>query len=63
MEYLVKNTTREQRKNIVKKAFAISVASNEIPSKEIIELSKKYIEGEIELEELQKKVIERYKKI
>ena len=63
MEYLIKNTTKEQRKNIAKKAFAISVASNEIPSKETIELSKKYIDGEIELEELKKKVIERYKRI
>ena len=63
MKYLIKDTTKEERKEIAKKALAISVASNETPSKIAIELVKEYIEGRMELEEVQKKVIERYKKI
>ena len=62
MGYLIKDTTKEERKKLVKNAFGISVASNEIPSKEVIELTKKYINGEMELEDVQKKVIEMYRK-
>ena len=49
-------------KKIAKNAFGISIASNEMPSKEVIELTKKYINGEMELEVIQKKVIEMYRK-
>ena len=63
MKYLIKDTTKEERKEIAIRALAISVASNETPSKIAIELVKEYIEGRMELEEVQKKVIERYKKI
>ena len=63
MSYLIKDTTHEERKKIAKSALAISVGSNEIPSKETINLVKQYIDGKMELEDVQKKVIERYKKI
>lgn len=63
MEYLIKDTTKEERKKIAKNALAISVGSNEMPSKEVIELVKEYVDGKMELEEVQKKIIERYKKI
>ena len=62
MNYLIKDTTKEERKKIVKNAFGITIASNEMPSKEVIELTKKYINGEMELEDVQKKVIEMYRK-
>ena len=62
MSYLIKDTSKEERKKIAKNAFGISVASDEIPSKEVIELTKKYINGEMELEDVQKKVIEMYRK-
>ena len=62
MNYLIKDTTKEERKNIAKKAFVISIAANERPSNEVVEMVKKYINGEIELEEVQKQVIEKYKK-
>lgn len=62
MSFLIKDTTKEERKKIVKNAFGITVASNEMPSKEVIELTKKYINGEMELEDVQKKVIEMYRK-
>ena len=63
MEYLIKGTTKEERKKIAKNALAISVGSNEMPSKEAIKLVKEYVDGKIELEEVQKKIIERHKKI
>lgn len=62
MEYLINKTTKDERKEIVKDAFGISVASNEMPTNETIELAKQYINGEIELDEAQNKVIERYRK-
>ena len=48
MGYLIKDTTKEERKKLVKNAFGISIASDEMPSKEVIELTKKYINGEME---------------
>lgn len=62
MSYLIKDTSKEERKKIAKNAFGISIASNEMPSKEVIELVKQYIDGKMELEDVQKKVIEKYRK-
>lgn len=62
MSYLIKDTTKEERKNIAKNAFGISIASDNAPSKETIELVKQYINGSLELEDVKKKVIERYKR-
>lgn len=63
MEYSTKKTTREERKNIAKRALGISIASNEMPSKDTIKIVKEYVDGKIEIEEVQKRVIERYKKV
>lgn len=63
MDYSIKNTTREERKKIAKNALGISIASNEMPSKETIEIVKEYVDGRTELEEVQRKVIERYKEV
>ncbi len=62
MSFLIKDTTKEERKKIVKNAFGLTISSNEMPSKEVIVLTKKYINGEMELEDVQKKVIEMYRK-
>jgi len=62
MSYLIKDTSKEERKKIVKNAFGISIASNQIPSREVIKIVKQYIDGEMELEDVQKKVIEKYRK-
>lgn len=62
MDYSVKNTNKEQRKDLVKKALAISISGADVPTKKTIELAKKYIDGSIELEDLQKQVIEKYRK-
>ena len=63
MSYLIKDTTKEERKKIAKNALAISVGSNEMPTEETIELVKQYIDGKMELEDVQKNVIGRYKKV
>lgn len=63
MNYLIKDTTREERKKIAKNALAISVGSNEMPSNETIQIVKEYVDGKTELEEVQRRIIERYKKI
>ena len=63
MSYLIKDTTREERIKIAKSALAICVGSNENPSKEIIDLVRQYVDGKMEIEEVQKTIIERYKKI
>ena len=63
MEYLIKNTNREERKKIEKKALGISISGNSMPSEETIKLVKQYVDGKMELEEVQKKIIERYKKV
>ena len=57
MDYSVKNTNKEQRRDLVKKALTISISGADVPTKETIELAKKYIDGSIELEDLQKQVI------
>ncbi len=62
MSYLIKDTSKEERKKLAKNAFGISIASNERPSNETITLVKEYINGNMELEEVQKQIINRYKK-
>lgn len=59
---LIKNTTREQRQEIVKKALAISLIGKNYPTNDVLDLVKLYIDGKMELEEVQKQVIEKYKK-
>lgn len=62
MDLSIKNTTREQRKQIVKEALAISVSGTDVPNKNVLEIAKEYVDGKIEIEEVQKKVLMLYKK-
>lgn len=62
MDLSIKNTTREQRKNIVKNALAISISGSNIPDRNVLEIAKEYVDGKIEIEEVQKKVLAMYKK-
>ena len=62
MSYLIKDTTKEERLNIVNKALAISLTGSLAPSKETLKLAMEYVDGKKELSEIQKIVIERYKK-
>ncbi len=61
-DYLIKNTTREQRIQFVKTALGISLTGANIPTDETLKIVKQYIDGEKELEEVQKEIIGRYKK-
>jgi hypothetical protein len=62
MDYSINKTTMEQRKELVKKALGISISGSDIPTDETLALAKKYIEGKIELKELQEQVINKYNK-
>lgn len=59
-KYLILETTREERKDIVKKALGISLLGADMPSDDVLELAKQYIDGKIEIEEIQKKVLQKY---
>lgn len=61
MNYSINNTTKEQRKELVKKALGISMSEADIPSDETLKLAKQYIEGKIELHQMQEKVINKYR--
>ena len=59
-KYLISETTTEERKEIVKKALGISLLGANMPSDDVLDLAKQYIDGKIEIEEIQKKVLEKY---
>lgn len=60
MSYLIENTTKEERENIANKALAILLSGAEKPSKNVLILTQKYIDGEIELDEIKKIIIKEY---
>ena len=62
MEYSVDKTTRKDRIKLVKKALAISISGADVPTVETLNLTKDYVDGKIELEELQQKIIDKYNK-
>jgi hypothetical protein len=62
MDYSIKNTTIEERKELVKKALGISMSGADIPTDDTLKLAKMYIEGKMELKDLQEKVISKYNK-
>ena len=62
MDLSIKNTTKEQRKQIVKNAFAISISGADFPSDEALKIAKEYIDGISEIEEVQKKILALYTK-
>ena len=59
-KYLISETTREERIDIVKTALEISLLGADKPSDDVLDLAKQYIDGQIEIEEIQKKVLEKY---
>lgn len=60
MNYLIEETTKEERTQLVYKALGISMSGADKPSDEVMNLVKKYINGIMELEEVQKEVIMMY---
>lgn len=63
MSYLIKDTTKEERSDMVKSALAIAASDNTLPTDETIQLVKKYIDGEMELDEIKLNIINKYKKL
>jgi hypothetical protein len=59
--YTVADTTIEERKKIVNAALAISMLDAKEPTFETKKLVDKYIAGNIEISEILKKTIEKYK--
>lgn len=62
MSLLIKDTTKKQRREIAKNAFALCMTENNLPSKEAVSIIKEYIDGISEIEEVQKKILNLYKK-
>lgn len=62
MDLSIKNTTKEQRRKIVKDALSLSITESEIPSDEALKIAKEYVDGISEIEEVQRKIINMYKK-
>ncbi len=61
MKYLISETTKEERLKIVYKALGISMSDAPAPSKEAMDIVNQYIEGNMELEEVQKRIVDMYK--
>lgn len=55
---LIKDTTKEERKEIVKEAIAIGTIECKKPPKEIVKLYGMYVEGLMELSEIKYKIQE-----
>lgn len=62
-KYLIQNSTKEERQKRINDAIAISMLGAKSPSKEAMELYQKYIDGEMELDEIKDKLIEMYTEI
>lgn len=62
MDYSIKNTTKQQRIEIIKQALSISMSGTDIPTDEALKIAKEYIDGITELEDVQKKIINLYKR-
>lgn len=58
--WLIKNSTREERSKRISDALAISTLDAKEPLKEDMELYQKYIDGEMELDEVKEKLISKY---
>ena len=62
MKYLIDETTKEERLELVYKTLKISTSDAKEPSEETMKIVNEYIEGITELNEVQKRVINLYKK-
>lgn len=61
-KYSIANTTKEQRERFVAEAIAINLLGAEPLTKENRDLLQTYIDGKNELDDLQKMIIDKYKK-
>ena len=61
-KYKILEKIKEERKKIINRALGINLTGARMPSDYALELAKDYIDGKIEIEELQKKILDKYKK-
>ncbi|MDO7285883.1 antitoxin VbhA family protein [Shouchella clausii] len=61
-KYNIANSTKEQREKYVVDALAINSLGAEPLTKENRDLLQSYVDGKIELKDLRKKIINKYKK-
>lgn len=59
--WLIKNSTKEERQKRLNGALAIQLTGGKAPLPEDMALYEKYIDGEMELDEILKKLIEKYR--
>ena len=62
-DYSIKNTTRVQREKIVNDALGISLLGGIEPSEFAKTLVSQYIDGKMEIDEVQKSMVMKYKKL
>ncbi|MGF0610647.1 antitoxin VbhA family protein, partial [Clostridioides difficile] len=60
--YSIKNTTKEQRKEIVNSALGLGSIDSYEPSIVVLELLDRYVEGELGIKEIQDIVLNSYKR-
>jgi Antitoxin VbhA len=59
-KHLIENSTKEERQKIINEALAISTLDAKPPTEEDMKLFQRYIDGELELDEIKKILIEKY---
>jgi len=60
MSVLIKDTTREERENIIKNALSLSSVDAAPPTEQSMALYNEYIEGNMELSDVKAKIISMY---
>ena len=63
LHFLIKNSTKEERQKLINDALVISTLDAKAPLEEDMLLFQKYIDGEMELDEIHKLIIEKYTEI
>lgn len=60
--WLIKNSTKEERAKMVRESIVISMLDAPAPTEKAMELYQKYIDGEIEIDEVSEEILNNYKK-
>lgn len=60
-KYLISETTRVQREKIANDALALSTLDAPEPSKDTLDLVDEYVKGNMEINDVLQKTIERYR--
>lgn len=60
--WLINNSTKEERQKRINGAIAIQSTGGGLPTPKAMELYQKYIDGEMEIEEIRQEILKNYKK-